>query len=73
MKIRVQALAGLTSEDLVEEVELLPGTRVDEIVKNLPLKKTVFLICLVNGKRVSGDHELKEGDSLVIFPPVMGG
>jgi len=73
MKIRVQALAGLTSEDLVEEVELLPGTRVDEIVKNLPLKETVFLICLVNGKRVSEDHELKEGDSLVIFPPVMGG
>jgi molybdopterin converting factor small subunit len=73
MKIRVQALAGLMKEDLIQEMDVPAGCSVKEVSRNLPLKNTVYLIYLVNGSRVPEDYQLKEGDSLVIFPPVLGG
>lgn len=73
MKVRVQALGGLTKENFVREMELPEGTTVSVLAKSLPLKETPFLIFMVNGTRVSENYLLKEGDSLVIFPPVLGG
>ncbi|MCR4429173.1 MAG: MoaD/ThiS family protein [Caldiserica bacterium] len=73
MRIRVQALGGLTKEDLVCEMDVREGTTVDDVAKSLPLKETPFLIFLANGSRVSGNYPLQEGDSLIIFPPVLGG
>jgi molybdopterin converting factor small subunit len=75
MYVRVQALGGLASSDLVQELELPAGTRVGEAASflRLPLKKAPFLLYIVNGKRVEETALLHEGDSLILFPPVLGG
>lgn len=69
----MQALAGLAKEDLIEEMELEPGTTVKEVASRLPLKNTAYLVFLLNDQKVEENTKLQEGDSLVIFPPVLGG
>jgi molybdopterin converting factor small subunit len=75
LRIRVQALGGLSSSDLVTELEVMEDSKVSEVIPpfRAQFKETPFLLYLVNGKRVGEDETLYEGDSLVIFPPVMGG
>ena len=75
MRVRVQALGGLASSDLVQELEFPAGTRVGETASflRLPLKETPFLLYLLNGKRVEETALLQAGDSLILFPPVLGG
>ncbi|MEI6310217.1 MAG: MoaD/ThiS family protein [bacterium] len=75
MRVRVQALGGLASSDLVEELELPVGTRAGGAAGFIhrPLKEAPFLLYLLNGKRVEETAPLQEGDSLILFPPVLGG
>jgi molybdopterin converting factor small subunit len=53
----------------------MEDSKVSEVIPpfRAQFKETPFLLYLVNGKRVGEDETLYEGDSLVIFPPVMGG
>ena len=75
MLVRAQALGGLASSDLVQELELPAGTRVGEAASflRLPLKEAPFLLYILNGRRVEETALLQEGDSLILFPPVLGG
>lgn len=54
--------------------ETAAGTTVAQLLsEQLHLPPDIVAIALVNGKREDFSRPLKEGDLLVLFPPVAGG
>lgn len=81
MKISVRLFAGLTcaNEELLCYgqndcvLELPTGTRLEEVLGYLHIPMDEAKILLVNGLFKDMDITLREGDDVVIFPPVGGG
>jgi molybdopterin converting factor small subunit len=73
MKIRIQALAGLSPQAQPVELELPEKSTIEDAVQLLPIKDFPQLIYLVNNVRASLRQELREGDSLLLVPPIAGG
>ncbi len=53
--------------DLPEE-----GT-VDAVARSLGIPPDMARVVLVNGQDAEPDHRLADGDTVTIFPPLMGG
>lgn len=54
-------------------LELAEGDRVARVLESLGVPREVERVILVNGRPVTSDSVLKEGDRVVLFPPVAGG
>jgi len=52
---------------------LAPGTRVDQLIKDLGIPEDTVKLIFINGKKAMPDQELVQGDRLGLFPPVGGG
>lgn len=50
-----------------------PGTTVEMVAEGLGIPKQELGILLLNSRHVKLDHELREGDTLALFPLVGGG
>jgi molybdopterin converting factor small subunit len=48
-------------------------TAVKEVADEMKLPADIPKIFVVNGNVVTGDHTLRDGDVVSIFPPVAGG
>lgn len=55
------------------ERSLAPGTDCRQVILGLDLKLSEMGIVMVNGAHVPVDYQLKEGDTLALFPLVGGG
>jgi molybdopterin synthase sulfur carrier subunit len=55
------------------QVQALPGTRVSDVLDELPIPPGDVLTFFVNGRHAQRDLVLQEGDVLSIFPAVGGG
>lgn len=55
------------------ELELDPGTRVENVIDTLHLPKDIPKIILINGIQKTSEEILQDGDTLSIFPPIAGG
>ncbi len=67
-----------------EELELPPGSTLDDLVAELVGKYSILknvmedhggtgLITLVNERTVPSDYVFKDGDKVIVLPPVSGG
>ena len=56
-----------------DEINIEPGSSVNDILKRLGIPHTEAKLIFINGKRGAIDTILKGGDRLGIFPPVGGG
>ena len=54
-------------------VNLENGTTVQKLVEILKLPPEIPKNIILNGITVEIDRELKEGDSIAVFPPMAGG
>ncbi|HZK85753.1 MAG TPA: MoaD/ThiS family protein [Desulfosporosinus sp.] len=57
----------------VEEWDLPEGSKVLEVLGPLNIKPEEIAIWLLNGKDANEHSQLKDGDTLALFPPVGGG
>lgn len=74
MKITVKLFASFRiGRFSIEEREYPDGTIVAAIVAELELPDSELGIMMVNSRHVRPDHELKEGDTLALFPLLGGG
>lgn len=74
MKVCVKLFATFRNDRFKEKVcEYPEGTMVSDIIKELDLPEDQLGAVLINARHVESDQELKEGDSLSIFPLVGGG
>lgn len=74
MKVKVE-LGGMYREKLgrLHELEMEPGSTVEDVLNMLGITERVQIILIRNGKHAKLDEEISDGDELVIFPPVGGG
>lgn len=55
------------------EIVIKAGSTVDDLIKKLKLAYKYTRVIKVNGEKANLNTELSEGDSVLIFPPVIGG
>ncbi|ABA88964.1 molybdopterin biosynthesis sulfur carrier protein [Syntrophotalea carbinolica DSM 2380] len=74
MKVCVKLFATFRNGRFKEKLcEYEAGTMVSQVIKELDLPEDQLGAVLINARHVEGDQELKDGDSLSIFPLVGGG
>lgn len=77
MKVKVKVKLYASSPEGLEKSELKLDLREDattqDAVDKLPVRDKVYLYVVRNGVRLDQDARLKDGDELLIFPPVTGG
>lgn len=57
----------------VEEWDLPEKSCLLGVLQSLNIKPEEVAICLVNGRNVNEQQDLKDGDTIALFPPVGGG
>jgi molybdopterin converting factor small subunit len=75
MKVKVK-LYGSSPEGLEKselELDLQEDATTQDAVDKLPVRDKIYLYVVRNGVRLDQDARLKNGDELLIFPPVTGG
>ncbi len=79
MKVKVKLYAGLErclpagSEGREAEIEIDDGSTVGRLLEELAVPLDQAKLLLVNARHAELDQPLKDGDLLVVFPPVGGG
>jgi molybdopterin converting factor small subunit len=74
MKITVKLFATFREgRQKIQIMDLIEGTTVKEIIKNLKIDSSEIAILLVNGRDGTLNTPLQEGDVMALFPPVGGG
>jgi molybdopterin converting factor small subunit len=53
--------------------QIAPGSRVADVLKDLPIPPAEPLTCLVNGRHAERNQSLADGDVLSVFPAAGGG
>ena len=75
MKVKIKlygaSAGGLEKSDL--ELELRENATTQDAVNQLPVRDRVYLYVVRDGMRLSQDARLRDGDQLLVFPPVTGG
>ena len=75
MKVTVKLYG--SSSDGLEKSELQLDLREDattqDLIDRLPVRDRVYLYVVRDGMRLAQDARLREGDELLVFPPVTGG
>lgn len=74
MKVKVE-LGGFYRDRLgrFHEVEIGDNATVEDVLKRLGIESGVDIILIKNGKHTKPEEPVKDGDQLVIFPPIGGG
>jgi len=75
LKVRVK-LYGASAGGLEKsafELELRENATTQDVVNQLPVRDRVYLYVVRDGMRLSQDARLRDGDELLVFPPVAGG
>jgi molybdopterin converting factor small subunit len=73
MQVNVKLFASLREGHFIaDKAELKDNSHVYDVIEkyNLPYEKVA--ICYVNGRDADNDRELKDGDTVSLFPPVGG-
>jgi len=79
MKIKLKLFATLTKyldnlpAGTQKEIDLEPGSTLDDLAILLKIPSMEVKICFVNGIICELDRKLQEGDEVGFFPPIGGG
>jgi len=71
IKLYGASAGGLEKSEL--ELELPENATTQDAVDQLPVRDRVYLYVVREGMRLSQDARLRDGDELLVFPPVTGG
>lgn len=75
MKVKIKlygaSAGGLEKNEL--ELELPENATTQDAINQLPVRDRVYLYVVRDGMRLSQDARLRNGDELLVFPPVTGG
>jgi molybdopterin converting factor small subunit len=75
LKVKVKlygaSAGGLEKREL--ELDLREDATTQDAVNQLPIRDRVYLYVVRDGMRLSQDARLRDGDTLLVFPPVTGG
>jgi molybdopterin converting factor small subunit len=74
MKVTVKLFATLRQGRFdIDTLDLPPGTKIIDVVQRLGIPEKEVTLIFVNGRHSEFLSELRDGDTLAMFPPVGGG
>ncbi len=74
MKVEIRLFASLRKYGLPqEEMELVEGTTVGNLLEKIGIPPSEVAITLVNGRHAQKELPLNDGETLALFPPIAGG
>ena len=68
-----RSLAAEAGTDDAGKIAFKPGVRLTDALLSAPLPKDVPRVVLLNGVQHDDDPQLRDGDVIVVFPPIAGG
>jgi len=71
IKLYGASAGGLEKSEL--ELDLRENATTQDAINQLPVRDRVYLYVVRDGMRLSQDARLRDGDTLLVFPPVTGG
>jgi len=75
LKVKVKlygaSASGLEKSEL--QLDLRENATAQDLVDQLPVRDRVYLYIVRDGMRLAQDARLRDGDELLVFPPVTGG
>jgi len=75
LKVKVKLYGASTSglEKRELQLDLRENATAQDLVDQLPVRDRVYLYIVRDGMRLAQDARLRDGDELLVFPPVTGG
>lgn len=73
VKVKLYGASGRGLEKSELELDLKEDATTQDAVERLPVVDRVYLYVVRNGIRLSQGARLRDGDELLVFPPVTGG
>lgn len=74
MQVNVKLFATLRQGRFAEERrETASGTTVADMIGELGIPEREVTLVFINGRHAGNETELKDGDTLALFPPIGGG
>ena len=71
IKLYGASTSGLDKSEL--QLDLREDATTQDLIDRLPVRDRVYLYVVRDGMRLAQDARLREGDELLVFPPVTGG
>lgn len=71
IKLYGASTSGLEKSEL--QLDLREDATTQDLIDRLPVRERVYLYVVRDGMRLAQDARLREGDELLVFPPVTGG
>jgi molybdopterin converting factor small subunit len=71
VKVFAAPLLALESKEMT--LELSEGATTEELLKSIPAKDKTYLYVVREGIRLKQTSELKDGDEILVIPPIAGG
>ncbi|MDZ4164778.1 MAG: MoaD/ThiS family protein [Smithellaceae bacterium] len=60
-------------DEYTRKIEVEPGLTVREIMERINIRPAAVSMVLIAGKRIPWSYVPKEGETIVLLPPVQGG
>lgn len=75
MRVKIKLYGASTSSLQKSELQLdlREDATTQDLIDRLPVRDRVYLYVVRDGMRLAQDARLREGDELLVFPPVTGG
>jgi sulfur-carrier protein len=74
MTITVKLFASFRNNRFKEELQIFPeGTDCRSVLSSLGLTEEEIGVVMINGRHVSLEQQLQQGDTLALFPLIGGG
>jgi len=75
LKVNIELYGASTSglEKSELQLDLRDDATTQDLIDQLPVRDRVYLYVVRDGMRLAQDARLRDGDELLVFPPVTGG
>ena len=73
VRVKVFAASSLALESKEMTLELSEGATTEDLLKSIPTKDKNYLYVVRDGIRLKQTSELKDGDEILVIPPIAGG
>lgn len=73
MKIKLYGASTSSLQKSELQLDLREDATTQDLIDRLPVRDRVYLYVVRDGMRLAQDARLREGDELLVFPPVTGG
>jgi molybdopterin converting factor small subunit len=73
VKVKIFAAPALALETSELSIDLAENATAQDLLNSIPIKETTYLYVVREGIRLNRSSKLKDGDEILIVPPIAGG